>query len=635
MSSYPGTYIPPLAPAAGPPRRTYGKKRILDPELLNLQETGLMAKKPRTLASLPVNGPKPSPLLKHPQLLSSSPVKPWNAPPDVLDTQTSHTPTTKVITSRHFSLSKDQNHLKVSNPTHQGELRRKTSEATTTVSVPFSDEHSWLVPPPPRVRATRTKYITSGDAEFSFNPPAESTWHQTSPTPRANMHRPGKRHDSILSTDSDEDGDTVGVTKLLSAAPLLPKIKPKPRRSIDLDINNDTTPRAPPLIEQLCRSRSGSLNTTIRPLNLSFRQTNATDADDEMEANRPMMTKNDPAVRALADACASMGLNEPGQSRPPAIHLQNSSPTNRPARRHRKSRSAGHSSAHRLSPGTVHKLSQRPRVGMRIEPKALSPNEDTDIFATYDFDKGIIPGSGVWSEQTVVDPEHGLNLTSTPSPPHISPITNMNGAASANVLIEAVSTQELDDMYQDVDSEEFSEFGSDIDEQEEGEADIPALERLNKEVQATFSDEDIDEMIAYLKEEGMISWIKEYVTERKTPVLILLAALGAPIPLNAQKEPHSDQNMLHRLLKVTLTRILRRRSKLEHINTPEDIVELIKKSKNIIVLTGAGISVSCGIPDFRSSSGIYAQINESNNYELDDPQQMFDIEYFRKKPSVF
>ncbi|EUC59131.1 NAD-dependent histone deacetylase SIR2 [Rhizoctonia solani AG-3 Rhs1AP] len=211
----------------------------------------------------------------------------------------------------------------------------------------------------------------------------------------------------------------------------------------------------------------------------------------------------------------------------------------------------------------------------------------------------------------------------------------MNGALNPKAVTEVQPPQELDDMYQDVDSEEFSELGSDLDEQEAGEGEVPALERLNEQMQATFSDQDIDEMIVYLKEAGMMAWIKKYVTERDIPVLLLLAALGAPIPLNAQNEPHSDPNMLHRLLKVTLTRILRRRSKLGHINTPDDVVNLIKRSKNIVVLTGAGISVSCGIPDFRSSSGIYAQINESNNYELEDPQQMFDIDYFRERPSVF
>jgi hypothetical protein len=30
---------------------------------------------------------------------------------------------------------------------------------------------------------------------------------------------------------------------------------------------------------------------------------------------------------------------------------------------------------------------------MRIETKALSPNEDTDMFATYDFNKGVMPDS--------------------------------------------------------------------------------------------------------------------------------------------------------------------------------------------------------------------------------------------------
>ncbi|KAJ3274089.1 NAD-dependent histone deacetylase sir2 [Terramyces sp. JEL0728] len=75
-----------------------------------------------------------------------------------------------------------------------------------------------------------------------------------------------------------------------------------------------------------------------------------------------------------------------------------------------------------------------------------------------------------------------------------------------------------------------------------------------------------------------------------------------------------------------------RRTRLGHCNTFDDVVELIKKSKNIVVLTGAGVSVSCGIPDFRSKNGIYSRLSE---FELSDPQEMFDLEYFKFRPETF
>ena len=83
------------------------------------------------------------------------------------------------------------------------------------------------------------------------------------------------------------------------------------------------------------------------------------------------------------------------------------------------------------------------------------------------------------------------------------------------------------------------------------------------------------------------------------------------------------------------------REKLTQYNTVDDAVNLIKNSKRIIILTGAGISmtrsywlrsirrsnacilgVSCGIPDFRSRNGIYSLLQQKGEYDLDDPQQM-------------
>ncbi|KAG4440904.1 hypothetical protein IFR05_003594 [Cadophora sp. M221] len=94
-----------------------------------------------------------------------------------------------------------------------------------------------------------------------------------------------------------------------------------------------------------------------------------------------------------------------------------------------------------------------------------------------------------------------------------------------------------------------------------------------------------------------------------------------------------DDESYYTLLGLAISRELSKRIKLPQYNTIDDAVSLIKKARNIIVLTGAGISTSLGIPDFRSKdTGLYSKLAHLG---LNDPQEVFDISIFREDPSVF
>jgi len=67
----------------------------------------------------------------------------------------------------------------------------------------------------------------------------------------------------------------------------------------------------------------------------------------------------------------------------------------------------------------------------------------------------------------------------------------------------------------------------------------------------------------------------------------------------------------------------------------EGVANYIKSGncKNIVVMTGAGVSVAAGIPDFRTpGTGLYDNLQK---YNLPYPTAVFEIDYFTNKPEPF
>lgn len=90
-----------------------------------------------------------------------------------------------------------------------------------------------------------------------------------------------------------------------------------------------------------------------------------------------------------------------------------------------------------------------------------------------------------------------------------------------------------------------------------------------------------------------------------------------PLLATAQPSPRSQKQLL------------------DHDCSVRAIAEYIKagKARRIVVMCGAGISVSAGIPDFRTpGTGLYSNLQK---YKLPRPEAIFDLDYFYKNPMPF
>ncbi|EAU90220.2 histone deacetylase [Coprinopsis cinerea okayama7 len=245
-------------------------------------------------------------------------------------------------------------------------------------------------------------------------------------------------------------------------------------------------------------------------------------------------------------------------------------------------------------------------------PATVAEQEET---TTFNISKQELLGLQI---QALLDASDDVDLTPEVAQELLSCLQSADDGDSANEdgVVDPVADDEPpQESQEEVPEEPYVDIVT-----RNGEVDIWSIFDPFDKAEDSWTRQEIRQILHHLKERGASSFVAEYVIKRAIPITRLLNAFGfdlLPEILNK-----SAQTLLY-TLQVAMSFHLRKREKLQQYNSIADAVQLIRNSERILILTGAGISVSCGIPDFRSRDGLYATLKERGEYDMDDPQQIF------------
>lgn len=115
-------------------------------------------------------------------------------------------------------------------------------------------------------------------------------------------------------------------------------------------------------------------------------------------------------------------------------------------------------------------------------------------------------------------------------------------------------------------------------------------------------------------------------------VLLQVQSISSDSNSEASSDPESEEDLITPFahLDANLSSVSN-----ESCTSINRIASLLRSKAftRVIVMSGAGLSVSAGIPDFRSpGTGLYSQLA---HYDLPKPESIFDIKFFRSNPRPF